>query len=68
MILHTELAEKYNNLYRDAMDPNLDDHQVRRKIEQQKGVAYAMTLIDKLIEMANGEVLMQNSEENTEES
>lgn len=44
----TELTEKYNRLYREAMNPNLDDHQVRHKIEQHKGIAYAMTLMDEL--------------------
>jgi len=30
------------------MSPNLDDHQVRHKIEQHKGIAFAMTLMDEL--------------------
>lgn len=30
------------------MSPDLDDHQVRHKIEQHKGIAFAMTLMDEL--------------------
>lgn len=44
-----ELEQKFNNLYREATAPDLDPVQVVRKIEQQKGVAYSMTLIDTLI-------------------
>ena len=51
-----ELEEKYNQLYRDAMNPNLDDHQVRRKIEQQKGIAFAMSLMTELERLMIAEI------------
>jgi len=50
-----ELTIKFNELYREALDPKLDDAEVRRKLEQQRGVAYATGLVDSLINHYEGE-------------
>jgi hypothetical protein len=51
-----ELTIKFNELYREALDPNLNDAEVRRKLEQQRGVAYATNLMETLISYYEGEV------------
>jgi hypothetical protein len=57
-----ELKIKFNELYREALDPNLSDAEVRRKLEQQRGVAYATNLMEKLISYYEGEIEIETTQ------
>ena len=45
-IFQEELRKKFDNLYLQAMSSELSDSERVHKLEQQKGVAYALDLMD----------------------
>ena len=57
-----ELQEKYNSLFKESMDKDLSDSEVRRKLEQMKGIGYATGLVDALIFTMSEEVDFREEE------
>jgi hypothetical protein len=58
------LEEKYHDLYRDAVtNPTIEDHEMRRKIEQQRGIAYAMNLVPMLVKDIDDQIEARSYEE-----
>ena len=55
-----ELEAVFNRLYREAMNPNLNSEERVHRLEQQRGVALAINLMDDLIQNYQDEV---NTEE-----
>jgi hypothetical protein len=58
------MQEQYNKLFKLSLDDKLSDSERVHKLEQMKGVAWAMNLTDALINTMQGEL---EYEENLEE-
>lgn len=55
----TELTNKYDATFRDSMNENLSDSEVRRKVEQNRGLGYASLLLEALITSCKNEIEAQ---------
>jgi hypothetical protein len=61
-MFHSELEEAFNRAYRESMDDKLSSERRVMKLEQQRGIALAMNLMDVLIGNLEDEIASRRIE------